>query len=195
MKPTPDGHSCHNCWRFLCPLALPVHSIALFTSYFDRKDVLALPLCRIWRSIEPSFTIAVLLTALSPFQISFCRETRLSQPRTWPLSFYFTFLHLPDCSSQASWTNTSERDRWDTIIMRSIKNYLCTDYGEKSYCCVMATVDSMAVEVQSVEGKSFFIQREIMLQNWLYSSTVDRPVLSPSPSLYIISVTYNIKGL
>lgn len=59
----------------------------------------------------------------------------------------------------------------------------------------MATVDSMAVEVQGVEGKSFFIQREIMLQNWLYSSTVDRPVLSPSPSLYIISVTYNIKGL
>lgn len=59
----------------------------------------------------------------------------------------------------------------------------------------MATVDSMAVEVQGVEGKSFFIQKEIMLQNWLYSSTVDRPVLSPSPSFYIISVTYNIKGL
>lgn len=197
MKPTPDGHSCRNCWRFLCPLALLLHSIALFSSYFDRKDILALPLCksRIWRSIELSFTIAVLLTALSPFLVSFCRETGLSQPTTWPLSFYFTFLHFPDYSSQASWTNASEQDRWDTIIMLSIKNYLCTDYGEKSCCCIMATVDSMAVEVQGVEGKSFFIQREIMLQNWLYSSTVDRPVLSLSSSFYIISVTYNIKGL
>lgn len=47
--------------------------------------------------------------------------------------------------------------------MLSIKNYLCTDYGGKSCCRIMATVDSMAVEVQGAEGKSFFIQREILL--------------------------------
>lgn len=46
MKPTPDGHSCCNCWRFLYPLALLMHSIALFSSYFDGKDISALPLCK-----------------------------------------------------------------------------------------------------------------------------------------------------
>lgn len=47
--------------------------------------------------------------------------------------------------------------------MLSIKNYLCADYRGKSCCLIMATVDSMAVEVEGVEGKGFFIQREIML--------------------------------
>lgn len=35
-----------------------------------------------WRSAEPTFTVAALLTALPPFQVSFCTETELSWPRT-----------------------------------------------------------------------------------------------------------------
>lgn len=49
-----------------------------------------------------------------------------------PDCYIFIPLHLPVCSSQASWTNTSERDRWDIILMLSIKIYLCTDYGGKN---------------------------------------------------------------
>lgn len=41
----PDGHSCCNCWRLLYPLALLVHSVALFC-YLDGKDISALPLCK-----------------------------------------------------------------------------------------------------------------------------------------------------
>lgn len=67
------------------------HNTALFSSYFDRRDISALQV-RMWRSVEPSFTFySLLLNALSPFQISFCRETDMLRP----LSFYFIFLHLP----------------------------------------------------------------------------------------------------
>lgn len=43
MKPAPDGHNHCNCWRSLYPLALLKHSIALFSSYFDGKDISGLP--------------------------------------------------------------------------------------------------------------------------------------------------------
>ena len=145
-------------WLYSC-----IASLSFLLILMERTFQLFLCTRIEWRSAEPSFTVAVLLTALPPFQVSFSTETELSWPRTWLLSFYSTYLHLPGCSSQASWTNTSEWHRWDTIIILSIKNYLCTDYGGKSCCLIMATVDLMAVEVQGVAGKSFFIQREIML--------------------------------
>lgn len=75
----------------------------------------------------------------------------------------FIPLHLPGCSSHASWTNTSEQHRWDIILVLSIKISVHWLWRKKTCCLITATVDSMAVEVQGAEGKSFFIQREIML--------------------------------
>lgn len=46
VRPAPGGHSCCNCWRFLYRLALFMHSIVLFSSYFDGKNIPTLPLCK-----------------------------------------------------------------------------------------------------------------------------------------------------
>lgn len=103
MKPAPDGHNHCNCQRSLYPLVLLMHSFALFSSYFDGKDISGLPQSKSRMEVSKALIfVAVFLTTLPPFQVNFCTETELLQPSTLPLSFYSTNLHLPGCSSQAS---------------------------------------------------------------------------------------------
>lgn len=103
-----------------------VHNTALFSSYFDRRDISALQV-RIWRSVEPSFTHYFLMLFLH-FRSAFAEKLTCYDHCLFISHFYIS----QECSSQASWTNTTEWHRWDTLIMLTIKNCLCTDDGEKS---------------------------------------------------------------
>lgn len=122
VKSAPDGHSCWSCWRLLYPLALLVHSNSVFC-YLDGKDISALPLCK--SRMEGSR--ALIYCCWSPDWSSSISGWFFAQNPCYHC-YIFIPLHLPGCSSQASWTNTSQRHRWDTILMLSVKIYLCTDY-------------------------------------------------------------------
>lgn len=111
--------------RLLYPLALLVHGLAVFC-YLGRKDISALPLCK--SRMEASR--ALIYCCCSPDWPSFISGWFLH--RIWAvMAKDLMALFLFHSISQASWTNTSEQRRWDTILMLGIKIYLCTDYEGK----------------------------------------------------------------